>query len=101
MFVIVQRMRAIQNNTNSISIKNTISTVFELWICGLPDAWYLMLVSVIRKLYEHPDAYKDYQHPGLTVVCVYTNRNEVMYARGGISENIGNSKNTGQLRHLM
>jgi len=69
--------------------KNTLSADFELWICGSNDQWYLLSMSVIRELHEHPDAYEDYQHPGLTVVSVNINKNEVLYARGGISEDIG------------
>ncbi len=68
--------------------KNTLSADFELWICGSKKNWYLLPMDVIREMHQHPDAYEDYQHPGLTVVSVYSDSDEVMFARGGMRKNI-------------
>ena len=46
-------------------------------------------MSVVRKFHEHLDAYRDHQHPGLTVVSVNTDKMGALYVRGGILEYIG------------
>lgn len=68
--------------------KNTLSADFELWICGSKENWYLLPMDLIREMHQHPDAYEDYQHPGLTVVSVYSDTDEVMFARGGVRKSI-------------
>ena len=68
--------------------KNTLSADFELWICGSKERWYLLPMDLIREIHQHPDAYDDNQHPGLTVVSVYSDSDEVMFARVGVRKNI-------------
>lgn len=70
--------------TNS---RNALSADYELWICGHPDRWYLIPVSTIRKMYEHPESYQEY-HPDLRRISVNREKHEVKYARGGVSEDI-------------
>ena len=62
---------------------NTLRAEFELWICGGSSCFYLMPMSFIKQLYDHPQAYEDYHHPDIKVVSVDIQTNEVMYARGG------------------
>ncbi len=67
---------------------NTLSADFELWICGVPQHFYLMPVSIIREFYRHPEAYVDSYHPNIHIVGLDAEQHRVTYARGGISENL-------------
>lgn len=72
---------------------NTLRAEFELWICGDSSCFYLMPMSFIKQLYDHPQAYEDYHHPDIKVVSVDIQTNEVMYARGGESASLMKYKN--------
>lgn len=65
---------------------NTLRADYELWICGSAKIYYLMPISFICKLYDHPNAYEDNRHEGIKVVSVDVKDDEVMYARGGEKE---------------
>jgi len=67
---------------------NTLTADYELWICGSENTYYLIPMDVIREMYNHPDAYVDNHHPDITIVSVYTNKHEVMYAAGGTTLNL-------------
>lgn len=62
--------------------ENTLSADFELWVCGDDKNYYLIPMNVIEEMYNHPDAYTDSYHPNMTIVSVYTDKHEAMYARG-------------------
>lgn len=61
---------------------NTLRADFELWICGNSSCFYLMPISFLVQLYDHPQAYEDNHHPNIKIVSVDIHTNEVMYARG-------------------
>jgi hypothetical protein len=62
---------------------NTISADFEIWICGNADHYYLLPVSLMQKIYCHPDGYVDQRHPKIRIVSVDTGQHHVTFARGG------------------
>lgn len=64
---------------------NTLSADFELWVCGEPDHYYLIPVSLMSEMYLHPEAYVDSRHPDIRVVSVEAVQNRAIYARGGTS----------------
>jgi hypothetical protein len=64
---------------------NTLSADYELWICGDPDHYYLMPISLMRQIYDHPSAYVDHRHPKIRVVSVDIEKHCLTYARGGES----------------
>ncbi len=64
---------------------NTLSADFELWICGAPEHFYLMPVSIMREFYRHPEAYVDSYHPNIHIVSVDAEQHRATYARGGTS----------------
>ncbi len=67
---------------------NTLSADFELWICSVPQHFYLMPVSIMREFYRHPEAYVDSYHPNIHIVSVDAEQHKVTYARGGTSANL-------------
>lgn len=67
---------------------NTLSSDFELWICGSSDAYYLIPVRIMRQIYDDPEAYVDNHHPEIRVVSVNVFTDSVTYASGGKSINI-------------
>jgi len=67
---------------------NTLSSDFEVWICGSSDIYYLIPIQVIRQIYEDPKAYVDYHHPEIRVVSVNVATNSVTYASGGKSKDM-------------
>jgi|SRR5580700_9040273 hypothetical protein len=42
---------------------NTLTADHEVWICGSESSYYLVPISVIRMMYEDPEAYPDRHHP--------------------------------------
>lgn len=64
---------------------NTLSADYELWICSKPDTYYLIPISVIKKIYSDPNSYKDYHHPEIRIVTIDSNNHYVTYARPGKS----------------
>ena len=67
---------------------NTLSADLELWICGAPQHFYLMPISIIRGFYGHPEAYIDSYHPNIRIISVDAEQHRVTYARGGISADL-------------
>lgn len=61
---------------------STMRADFEVWICRKPERYYLIPHSLIGEMHQHPRAYEDRQHPGLTVVSVDVNKHQAQYARG-------------------
>ena len=61
----------------------TLRADYELWICGGPAVYYLLPQSVVRGMYEHPEAYVDARHPEIRVVSVDVDRHRATFARGG------------------
>jgi len=62
---------------------NTLRADYELWTCGDSDGWYLLPISVIRDMYEDPDAYVDNRHPEIRVVSVDVASDYATYGAGG------------------
>ena len=62
---------------------NTLSSNFELWICGGIDVFYLIPIGVIESIYHDPDSYQDRHHPRIKIVSIDTNSHCVTYAKGG------------------
>ncbi|MGA2334668.1 MAG: hypothetical protein ABSG08_04775 [Terriglobales bacterium] len=67
--------------------KNSLGADYELWICGT-SGHYLIPKSVIKTMHEHPFAYPDHTHQGLTVLQVNLKDHLAMYARPGIKQNL-------------
>jgi len=67
---------------------NTLSADFELWICGEPQHFYLMPISIMREFYRHPEAYIDSYHPNIHIISVDADRHRATYARGGMSADL-------------
>jgi hypothetical protein len=67
---------------------NTLSADFELWICGVPQHFYLMPISIMRGFYWHPEAYIDNHHPNIRIVSVDAERHRATYARVAISADL-------------
>jgi len=67
---------------------NTLRADFELWICGSPDQYYLIPISVMRSIYDHPDSYPDRHHPEIRVVTVDNSAHRVMYAAPSITTSL-------------
>ena len=67
---------------------NTLSADFELWICGVPQHFYLMPISIVRGFYQHPEAYIDNHHPNIRIVSVDAEQHRATYARGGMSADL-------------
>ena len=67
---------------------NTLSADFELWICGEPQHFYLMPVSIITGFYRHSEAYVDSYHPNIHIVSVDAEQHRATYARGGMSADL-------------
>lgn len=61
---------------------NTLKADYEVWICGSENRYYLIPISIIRKMYEHPNTYIDsrYQY---RVASIDVNTHRCLYARGG------------------
>jgi len=68
---------------------HTLSADYEIWICGRPDSYYLIPISIMNDIYSHPDAYIDTRHPEIRVVTLDAGTNRLIYARGGVSLNLG------------
>ena len=64
---------------------NTLRADYELWICGTVDQYYLIPMSIIQEMYQHPKAYPDTHHPEIRVVNVDTRACSVRYASPSIS----------------
>ena len=62
---------------------NTLRADYELWICGDRDGWYLIPISVIREMYEDPQAYVDRRHPEIRVATLDVASHSVIYGSGG------------------
>lgn len=62
---------------------NTLTSDFEVWICSNSDVYYLMPISVIKKIYYAPEAYVDYHHPDIRVVDINSQTHFALYGRGG------------------
>jgi len=67
---------------------NTLSADYELWVCGSATIYYLMPISVMRGIYENPNAYVDRRHPDIRVVSVDTHSHTVTFASGGVSHSL-------------
>jgi hypothetical protein len=67
---------------------NTLRAAYELWICGTADLWYLIPISVIYHMYDHPDAYIDKHHPEIRVVGVDPDHHQAAYAKPSIKIDI-------------
>ncbi len=62
---------------------NTLDSHFEVWICGSPSIYYLIPISVIRTIYDHPNAYVDSWHPEMRVAHINTASHQSAYSRNG------------------
>ena len=62
---------------------NTLSSDYELWICGNQDTHYLVPIHLIKKMYQAPDGYVDSTHPTYRIVNINTQTHHVLYAREG------------------
>jgi hypothetical protein len=67
---------------------NTLSADYELWVCGSAEVYYLMPISFMRGIYDHPNAYVDRLHPEIRVVSVDTHAHTVTYATGGVNSTL-------------
>jgi hypothetical protein len=67
---------------------NTLRSDYELWICGRPQHYYFMPVSLMKEFYHHPEPYVDSYHPNIHIVSVDYEQHKVTYARGGTSTNL-------------
>lgn len=63
----------------------TLRAEWELWICGVPDLYYLLPITTVREMYDAPGAYVDARHPEIRVVSVDTDHHMATFARGGLS----------------
>lgn len=73
---------------------NTLNADYEVWICGDIDTYYLLPNSLIKKIYEDPEAYVDSHHPKIRIVSVNVETNTVTYATGGKSTHLLKYLNT-------
>jgi len=62
---------------------NTLSSDYELWICGSSEIYYLMPIKILKEIYENPNTYIDRHHPEIRVVSLNSRENKVVYASGG------------------
>lgn len=67
---------------------NTLSTDYELWVCGSAAVYYLMPIAFIRGIYDNPDTYIDRMHPEIRVVSVDAIAHKVTYATGGVNSSL-------------
>jgi len=62
---------------------NTLTADFEVWICGEADSYYLFPTSVMKSIYEDPDAYVDKTHPEIRVAEVDMATHSLLFGRSG------------------
>ncbi len=72
---------------------NTLEADYELWICGEVGLFYLLPISVMKSIYDDPNAYLDYHHPEIRVVSVDVAKDKVTYKTGGGKLDIAQYRN--------
>ena len=86
------RYRAKSEDTPDLYIfninPNTLTSDYELWICGSEDRYYLIPIGAIRSMYGHPAAYPDRRHPSIRIVTVDVVFHRVMFAAGAVGNDI-------------
>jgi hypothetical protein len=76
--------------THSFNINpNTLSADFELWICGSEDNFYLIPMSELKDIYDHPNVYRDYRHPDIRVLDVNTKSHRCTFGRNSLDRDFG------------
>lgn len=74
---------------------NTLTADYELWICGGVTLYYLIPTSIMRRIYDDPDAYPDKHHPEIRVVSIDASTNLVSYKSGGGKLDLSEYRNRG------
>lgn len=67
---------------------NTLTSDYELWICGNVNSYYLIPRGIIEQMYKDPDAYVDKHHEEIRIISVNAKNESAIYARKGKSLNL-------------
>ncbi len=67
---------------------NTLTSDYELWVCGSATVYYLMPISLMKSIYQNPNTYIDRMHPEIRVVSVDIDSHTVTYATGGVKSSL-------------
>jgi hypothetical protein len=62
---------------------NTLSSDYEVWICGRSEVYYLIPIAVIKKIYADPGAYVDSTHPEMRVAHIHTGTHRATFSTRG------------------
>lgn len=60
---------------------NTLSSDYELWICGNASIYYFIPISIIHEIYNDPGGYVDHTHPNLRVSDINTTNHNTLHSR--------------------
>ena len=62
---------------------NTLSSDYEVWICGRAEVYYLIPIAVVRTIYSDAGAYVDSWHPEMRVAHVHTRTHHATFSNRG------------------
>ena len=63
---------------------NTLSSDYEVWICGRSDDYYLIPIAVIKRIYADAGAYVDSWHPEMRVAHIHTGSHHATFSSDGV-----------------
>lgn len=66
----------------------TLQADYEVWICGTAEAYFLLPARLIRKMYEHRNAYPDNWHSNYRVVTVDVRTRRAVFATPSRSKDL-------------
>ena len=72
---------------------NTLTSNYELWICGHLELHYLIPTSLMQRIYDDPYTYTDNLNPEIRVVSVDVSTDKIIYKTGGGKLDIAEYRN--------
>lgn len=73
--------------------KTVLKADYEVYVCGTSELFFVIPISIVKKMHEDPNAMPDYRNKDYTVVVVKPLENKITYATKGKAINIGIYRN--------